>query len=85
MSMAEVDKATAATSSPKVFTTLTLGQSYAYAFSSWGEDSYLYTSSDGATSTVTKYAPASDEVSPYLTAPAGVHILGAGVSRCGAE
>lgn len=85
MSMAEVDKATAATSSPKVFTTLTLGQSYAYAFSSWGEDFYLYTSSDGATSTVTKYAPATDTVSTYMTAPAGVHILGAGVSRCGAE
>lgn len=85
MSMAEVDKATAATSSVKVFSTLTLGQSYAYAFSSWGADFYLYTSSDGATSTVTKYAPGTDEVSTYLSAPAGVHILGAGVSRCGAE
>lgn len=85
MQLAAIAKDTAVTSPPKDFPTLTLGSSFAYAFSSWGADFYLYTSSDGAPTTVTKYSPATDAVSTWMTAPTGVRILGAGVSRCGGD
>lgn len=85
MQLARVAKDTAAVSQPRAFPTLTLGASFAYAFSSWSPDFYLYTSSDGANTTVTRYSPATDVASTYMTAPAGVRVLGAGVSRCGGD
>ncbi len=86
MQLAQLDKTNAKTTLTKVFPTLTLSAtSFAYAFSSWGADFYLYTSSDGAPTQVTKYGTAPDSVQAYLTAPAGVRILGAGVSRCGGD
>ncbi|MCC6334916.1 MAG: hypothetical protein IT380_13145 [Myxococcales bacterium] len=85
MSLAEVSKATAVTSGLRVFPSLTLGQAYAYAFSSWGPDFYLYTSSDGAPTTVTQYLTGTDTDSTWLTAAPGVRILGAGASRCGGD
>lgn len=85
MQLASVAKDTAATGAPKVFPTLTLGNGFAYAFSAWGPDFYLYTSSNGANTTVTKYSPATDFVGTWMMAPAGVRILGAGVSRCGGD
>lgn len=85
MSLAEVSKTNATTSGLRVFPSLTIGQSFAYAFSSWGPHFYLYTSSDGAPTTVTQYLPATNADSPWLTAPGGVRVLGAGASRCGGD
>ncbi|MDP2269933.1 MAG: hypothetical protein Q8N23_18115 [Archangium sp.] len=86
MQLAHLTKGNAETVLTKDFPTITLSaMSFAYAFSSWGSDFYLYTSSDGAATKVTKYSPATDGVETYLTAPAGVRILGAGVSRCGGD
>lgn len=86
MQLGHLTKSNADSTLAKDFPTLTLGtSSFAYAFSSWGPDFYLYTSAAGAPTTVTKYSPANDSVVTYMTAPAGVRILGAGVSRCGAD
>lgn len=86
MQLAHLAKTSAQTTLTKDFPTVTLSaMSFAYAFSSWGADFYLYTSSDGAPTRVTKYNTAADSVDTYLTAPAGVRILGAGVSRCGGD
>ena len=86
MQLAHLTKTNAVAVLTKDFPTITLStMSFAYAFSSWGPDFYLYTSSDGAPTRVTKYSTRTDAVETYLTAPAGVRILGAGVSRCGGD
>ncbi len=85
MELSRVSKQDATVTQTKSLSTLTLGASFAYAFSSWGPDFYLYTSSDGAPTTITRYSPAADSVTTHMSAPAGVLVLGAGVSRCGGQ
>jgi hypothetical protein len=86
MQLGQLNKATADSTLTKDFPTLTLGtSSFGYAFSSWGPDFYLYTSSGGVPTTVTKYSPATDSVSTWMTMGGGVIIIGAGVSRCGSD
>lgn len=86
MQLGQLTKSNAETTLAKDFPTLVLGAaSFAYAFSSWGPDFYLYTSAGGDPTTVTRYKPGDGSVITYMTAPAGVRILGAGVSRCGAD
>ncbi|MDP1823624.1 MAG: hypothetical protein Q8L48_10290 [Archangium sp.] len=86
MQLALVDKRSAQTTQLKDFPGLNVSQtSFAYAFSSWGSDFYLYTSSDNAPTTVTKYEPGGGSITTHLVAPSGVRVLGAGVSRCGGD
>jgi hypothetical protein len=59
------------------------GGSYAWAFSFWGGDFYLYTydSSVNQSSQVTRYRP-SDGSSTTVLSDIGFNIVGAGVSTC---
>ncbi len=84
MSLAKIDRATAATSGLRVFQDLTVQSGgFAFAFSAWQGSFYLYTSSGTAFSTVTRYDPTTDTESPLInSAQVGVRIVGAGVSRC---
>ena len=85
VAVARIAKDTGVTSQRRDFPTITMGNQFAFAFSSWGPDFYLYTASDTSISTVTKYSPTADTASTYMTGPAGQRILGAGVSRCGGD
>lgn len=54
----------------------------AWAFSFWGGDFWLYTSSDGFTSSVTRYKTSSDKSVSVVVDDTGFAIVGAGVSTC---
>jgi hypothetical protein len=85
MSLARIDRTTGLTSGLRTFQDLSLTPTqFAFAFSAWQGDFYLYTSSGTALSSVTRYDPPTDAESVWLTpAQVGVRIVGAGVSRCG--
>lgn len=85
MQMAQIDPSTAVTSRLRPFPDLIVNaMAFAYAFSAWANDFYLYTSSGAELSSVTKYTRSTDQSTRYMTpTETGIRIVGAGVSRCG--
>jgi hypothetical protein len=80
LQLAQIDKATAATSSPHAFASAGAAPTQ-FAFSYWGGHFYLYTS-QGSGSTVTDYNPATGATDAAYVANVGFDIVGAGVSTC---
>jgi hypothetical protein len=80
--VAEIDKATAAIKSARSLSEVQTP--FAWAFSFWGGDFYLYTApaDDMVTSTVSRYHPADDSIEPTYMTNIGFRIVGAGVSTC---
>jgi hypothetical protein len=56
------------------------GMDYAFAF--WGGDFYIFTSTDGNSSQVTRFSPSDGSMTVVLQTPFGQAIVGAGVSTC---
>lgn len=85
MRLARIDPQTAALSMPRAFPSLTVSSTgFAYAFTAWSSDFYLYTSSGTSNSSIVRYEPAADRDSVVMTpGNTGIRIVGAGVSRCG--
>lgn len=85
MRVAKINPANGVTSGERDFPELMVNlMAFAYAFSAWGTEFYLYTSSGAALSTVTKYVPATNQSLVHMdAAQVGIRIVGAGVSRCG--
>jgi hypothetical protein len=79
--LAQIDKAAAATSGAKTLSGVSTG--LAWAFSFWGGDFWFYTSSGTAPSTVTRLKASSDNsISVVMQNVGGFSIVGAGVSTC---
>lgn len=85
MGMAKIDPMTAMLSNPRSFPSLTVAPGgFAYAFTAWGREFYLYTSTGGMNSSIVRYDPVTDTDSVHVpSASSGIRIVGAGVSRCG--
>jgi hypothetical protein len=85
MRVAKIDPVSGMTSAGRDFPELMVNRmAFAYAFSAWGTEFYLYTSAGSELSTVTRYVPATNQSSLHMSASmVGVRIVGAGVSRCG--
>lgn len=82
--VAQVDKSTGATSNPIELDTVSLGGgAYAFAFSYWGGDFWLYSSNGSTPSKVSRLRTSSDgEESVVVQNVGGFQIVGAGVSTC---
>ena len=83
--VAEIDRTSAAILSQKQLPTVEIP--WAWAFSFWGGDFYLYTAPDQTTNptrttNVTHYSPGSDTVDTAYMTNIGFRIVGAGVSTC---
>ncbi|HRI65635.1 MAG TPA: hypothetical protein PK156_15415 [Polyangium sp.] len=78
--VAQIDKATGAVTNEKVITGLDTPSAWAFSF--WGGSFYLYASSSGSNSTVTKYDPATGAIDNNYVSDTGMRIVGAGVSTC---
>ncbi|MEZ4261882.1 MAG: hypothetical protein R3B36_22565 [Polyangiaceae bacterium] len=75
--VANLDKATAATI--KSYRTTAIDPASAFAFAHWGGDFWIFTGTDN--SIVTQYSPATD-TSKVVVQNAGILIVGAGSSTC---
>jgi hypothetical protein len=81
--VAQIDKASGATSSPVNMTGVQVPNDWAFSF--WGGHFYLYTSQGQGTgngSDVTDYDPVSGSVDTTYMTGIGFDIVGAGVSTC---
>lgn len=79
--LAEIDKATAATSNAKSLAGVSTGMAWAFSF--WGGDFWFYTSTGTAPSVVTRMKASSDgSISVAMQDVGGFSIVGAGVSTC---
>ncbi len=76
----QINPQTAAVESTVMLPGVMEGAGWAFGF--WGGDFYTFTAPDGATSVVTRYRPSDASIVPVAMAPAGVIIVGAGVSTC---
>lgn len=80
-SLAEIDKSTGATTTPKTLTGVSTG--LAWAFSFWGGDFWFYTSGGIEPSRVTRLKAATDQsLGVAMSDVGGFRIVGAGVSTC---
>lgn len=80
-SLAEIDKTTGATKTPKTLTGVSTG--LAWAFSFWGGDFWFYTSGGIEPSRVTRMKAATDQsIGVAVANVGGFRIVGAGVSTC---
>jgi hypothetical protein len=81
----QIDKTTGTDTPVAPLPGVTFGSGWAFAF--WGGDFYLFTApgSAGGTSIVTRYRPSDGSIVQVATAPAGMIIVGAGVSTCAPE
>jgi hypothetical protein len=81
--LAEIDKTTGATPSPRSLDTVSTGTDWAFSF--WGGDFYFYTANSGGfpdnTTDVTKLESATGKLQVVLT-NIGFRVVGAGVSTC---
>ena len=81
--LAQIDKATGATSEARPLTSVNTGLDYAFSF--WGGDFWFYTAGDGsgsATSRVTQYKLSTTRQLTVVNPSVGFRIVGAGVSTC---
>jgi hypothetical protein len=78
--IAPIDRATAATSTP--ISLRGVQCPWAFAFSFWGGDFYLYTSSPDSDSSVAHFTSADGTLDTNYVADAGFTIVGAGASTC---
>jgi hypothetical protein len=78
--LAEIDKTTGATSTPKPLSGVATGTAWAFSF--WGGDFWFYTASYPATSDVTRLKYATDNSLGNVLSQIGFRIDGAGVSTC---
>jgi hypothetical protein len=77
----EVDPTTAGVIAETPFPQVQQGQAWAFGF--WGGDFYMFTSPDGAGSTVTRFRPSEGSTTDVASYP--TRIVGAGVSTCAPE
>jgi hypothetical protein len=83
--LVHIDKTNAAIMEDVVLPILPAGAgAVAWAFAFWGGDFYFFTSTDNATTDVTRYRPADQSLVVVTTLPSDV-IVGAGVSTCAPE
>ena len=83
--LAEIDKPTGATPTPKQLAGVETPSFWAFSF--WGGDFYLYTCPDATldptrTTNVTKYSPTDGTINTSYMLNIGFRIVGAGVSTC---
>jgi hypothetical protein len=78
--LAQIDKATGATSGESKLDGVNTGNAWAFSF--WGGDFWFYTSPSTAPSTVTRKQTSTDGSISVARADAGFRIVGAGVSTC---
>lgn len=79
--LAEIEKASGATSGNKTLTGVTTGDAWAFSF--WGGDFWFYTANNLQESSVTRYKKATDgSISVVMPKVGGFRIVGAGVSTC---
>jgi hypothetical protein len=78
--LAEIDKSTGATKTPKAFTDIP--KPNAWAFSFWGGDFYFYTAVSISFTNVARYRPSDGSVDTKYMTNIGFRIVGAGVSTC---
>lgn len=85
MRVVKINPMTGMTSDARDFPELMVNlMAFAYAFSAWGTEFYLYTSSGAELSSVTRYVPATNQSLLHMdSTQLGIRIVGAGVSRCG--
>jgi hypothetical protein len=62
--------------------TVPVPHGFDWAFAFWGGAFFLFTSQDGVTTDVHRFDPAASALSLVTKAPAGVVVVGAGVSTC---
>jgi len=79
VAVAELDKTTAAVLSHVPLPTVDVPNAWAFSF--WGGEFYLYTST-GQNSRVNRYSPSDGSVDTSYVLDAGFRIVGAGVSTC---
>jgi hypothetical protein len=80
--LADIDKASGATPTPKGLSGLTLSKTDGFAFSFWGGDFWFYTSQSTGRSQVTRFKAATDQSLSVVVPDTGFTIVGAGVSTC---
>ncbi len=80
--VAEIDKSSGATPAASQAPLAGVETGQAWAFSFWGGDFWLYTSSDGFSSSVTQYHTSSSKATTVVVEDTGFAIVGAGVSTC---
>jgi hypothetical protein len=78
MTIAQIDKTSAALTAQNFLPTVDEGDAWAFAF--WGGDFYMFTAPDGAGSVVTRYSPSDGSLAQVASWPES--IVGAGVSTC---
>jgi hypothetical protein len=78
--ISQIDPLTATEIASSSLPGLVPGMDYAFAF--WGGDFYVFTSSDGVSSQVTRFSPADGSVMVVTQTASGQAIVGAGVSTC---
>lgn len=79
--LAELDKATGATTGNRALTNVRTGEAWAFSF--WGGDFWFYTAQAGQDSQVTRLKSATDNsLAVVLPSVGGFRIVGAGVSTC---
>ena len=79
--LAEIEKASGATSGNKSLTGVSTGDAWAFSF--WGGDFWFYTANNLQESSVTRYKKATDgSISVVMPKVGGFRIVGAGVSTC---
>jgi hypothetical protein len=82
VNLAQIDKSTAQViTNTSVSVASGSAQIFDWAFAYWGGDFYFFTSSDGATTIVSRYQPGGTLALPVV-ATLGSPIVGAGVSTC---
>ncbi|MEO8874910.1 MAG: hypothetical protein ABI461_04920 [Polyangiaceae bacterium] len=80
--LAKVDKTSGATAKADQVKLTGVDTGTAFAFSFWGGDFWLYTSSDQISSQVTQYKASGDKSISVVVDDTGFAIVGAGVSTC---
>ncbi len=78
MTIAQIDKKTAALTAQNFLPNVNEGDAWAFAF--WGGDFYLFTAPNDSSSIVTRYDPGSGALAQVASWPE--RIVGAGVSTC---